>query len=54
MTDLIQESFVNVKHWLQQTDRFMGDEPVPILLVDIKTDLESSRAVSYVVAKVGV
>jgi len=54
LADAIQESFVNVKHWLQQIDRFMGDEPVPILLVGNKTDLESSRAVDYVVAKVGV
>jgi len=41
-----QESFNNVKQWMQEIDRY-GTENVRKLLVGNKCDLESSRVVSY-------
>lgn len=49
MTD--QESFNNVKQWLNEIDRY-ASENVNKLLVGNKCDLESQRVVSYETAKV--
>lgn len=46
-----QESFNNVKQWLNEIDRY-ASENVNKLLVGNKCDLESQRVVSYETAKV--
>ena len=45
-----QESFNNVKQWLQEIDRY-GDEKVNILLVGNKCDRTSDKVVDYTAAK---
>lgn len=50
MTD--QESFNNVKQWLNEIDRYASDN-VNKLLVGNKCDLSDNRAVPYETAKVG-
>lgn len=49
MTD--QESFNNVKQWLNEIDRYASDS-VNKLLVGNKCDLTDNRAVSYEAGKV--
>ena len=46
-----QESFNNVKQWLNEIDRY-ASENVNKLLVGNKSDLADNRAVSYDTAKV--
>lgn len=46
-----QESFSNVKQWLNEIDRFASDS-VNKLLVGNKCDLTANRVVSYETAKV--
>ena len=46
-----QESFNNVKQWLNEIDRY-ASENVNKLLVGNKSDLTDNRAVSYDTAKV--
>ena len=46
-----QESFNNVKQWLNEIDRY-ASENVNKLLVGNKCDLESQRVVAYDTAKV--
>merc|ERR1712100_792056 len=45
-----QESFENVKHWLQEIDKY-ANEGVMKLLVGNKSDLQSKKVVSYDEAK---
>jgi len=45
-----RESFHNVKHWLQEIDKY-GAEGVNKLLVGNKSDLQSKKTVSYDEAK---
>jgi GTPase SAR1 family protein len=47
-----QESFNNVKQWLNEIDRY-ANENVNKLLVGNKSDLTSKRVVDYQTAKVG-
>jgi Ras-related protein Rab-1A len=47
-----QESFNNVKQWLNEIDRY-ANENVNKLLVGNKSDLTSKRVVDYATAKVG-
>ena len=49
MTD--QESFNNVKQWLNEIDRYASDN-VNKLLVGNKSDLTANKVVSYETAKV--
>ena len=51
MTD--QDTFVNVKQWLQEIDRY-ACEGVNKLLVGNKSDLASKKVVEYAAAKVRV
>lgn len=51
MTD--QESFNNVKQWLNEIDRY-ANENVNKLLVGNKSDLTSKKVVDYATAKVSV
>jgi Ras-related protein Rab-1A len=46
-----QESFNNVKQWLNEIDRY-ANENVNKLLVGNKSDLSSKRVVDYATAKV--
>ncbi len=48
-----QESFNNVKQWLNEIDRYASDN-VNKLLVGNKSDLTSKKVVDYQTAKVGV
>ncbi len=41
-----QDTFVNVKQWLHEIDRYAGDN-VKILLVGNKNDLDSKREITY-------
>jgi Ras-related protein Rab-1A len=47
-----QESFNNVKQWLNEIDRY-ANENVNKLLVGNKSDLTSKKVVDYATAKVG-
>ena len=47
-----QESFTNVKQWLNEIDRY-ANESVNKLLVGNKSDLTSKKVVDYQTAKVG-
>lgn len=47
-----QDTFTNVKQWLQEIDRY-ASEGVNKLLVGNKSDLTSKKVVEYTVAKVG-
>lgn len=47
-----QESFNNVKQWLNEIDRY-ANENVNKLLVGNKSDLTSKKVVDYQTAKVG-
>jgi hypothetical protein len=47
----LQDTFNNVKQWLQEIDRY-ASESVNKLLVGNKSDLQSKRAVETTVAKV--
>jgi len=46
-----QESFNNIKQWLQEIERY-ASEHVNRLLVGNKNDLTTKKVVDYVVAKV--
>ena len=46
-----QESFNNIKQWLQEIERY-ASEHVNRLLVGNKSDLTTKKVVDYVVAKV--
>lgn len=48
-----QESFNNVKQWLNEIDRY-ASENVNKLLVGNKCDLTANKVVSYETAKVGI
>jgi Ras-related protein Rab-1A len=48
-----QESFNNVKQWLNEIDRY-ASESVNKLLVGNKSDLATKKVVDYQTAKVGI
>jgi len=51
MIDCLQESFNNIKQWLQEIERY-ASEHVNRLLVGNKSDLTTRKVVDCVVAKV--